>query len=142
MSFDHRPARPVPPRDDRRPGHRRPAQWLRETRVERIPARPQPDNGWDSQRDTKWDSQRDTAWDSWPGDAWPADPAEAAETRAEGRGPDRSGAGNSRSGRARPAVSMRKALMMSGALGGAMVLAIALVVVLVVRNGSGSFSTE
>jgi beta-glucanase (GH16 family) len=128
MSFDHRPDRPVPPRDNRRPGHRRPAPWLRETRVERIPARPQ--------RDSAWDSQQANAWDSWPDDeAWSSDSHEAAEPRAEGRERSGAGAGGARSSHAKPTAGMRKALMMSGVLGGAMVLAIALVAVMVLRSG-------
>ena len=139
MSFDHRPDRPVLPRDSRRSGHRRPAQWLRETRVERVPDRPQRDN---PQRGNGWDSQRDNAWDSWPGDEWSAGPEEAAETRAERHGTDGYGAGSSRSGHAKPAVPMRKAIMMSGALGAAMVLAVALVVVLVVRSGGAGSAPQ
>src|SRR5262245_42243201 len=94
MPFDHRPDRPVPPRDNRQPGHRRPAPWLRETRVERLPARPQRGNAWDSEHAHAWDSSH-----------------------------------------AKPAPGLRKALIMSGILGGAMVLAIALVAVVVLRNG-------
>src|SRR5579859_872493 len=142
MHLDHRP--------DRSPGNRRPGRptppWLRETRAERAPVRPRPGDGRPNGREP---ADPRTAWGTPDSETGWAAQARGAEDRPRPGGPvaGDSWADGSRPrdprdgplrGHAKPRPPLRKAVMVSGALGGALVLAVALVAVLASKSPSGS----
>lgn len=131
----------MPPQNQRRRGFAAP--WLRETRAERLPAdfetRARRGPAEFETRIERGPAEFETRVQRMPGGPRPG-PGGSMPGGSSPRGGQR--ADGSRAGHARPAASgMRKAIMVSGVLGGVTLLAIALLAVMVLR-GSPSGSTQ